>query len=147
MSGRPGFDAGKVLAPTGRLRVGAFAGSPLSLTRDPGEIHGLSIDLGREFAKRLGVPFEQRDYQRIAEASRPHERSDMRDQRKTRPGCRVAHPGYGREFRHCEERQRRSNPSLRKWRYGLLPGVYHRAALRADPLVRNNEVERVVATN
>ena len=69
MSGRPGFNAGKVLAPTGRLRVGAFAGSPLSMTRDPatGEIHGLSIDLGREFAKRLGVPFEQRDYQRIAE--------------------------------------------------------------------------------
>jgi polar amino acid transport system substrate-binding protein len=69
VSGRPGFDASKVLAPTGRLRVGAFAGSPLSMTSDPatGEIHGLSIDLGREFAKRLGVPFEQRDYQRIAE--------------------------------------------------------------------------------
>jgi polar amino acid transport system substrate-binding protein len=69
VSDRPGFDAGKVLAPTGSLRVGAFAGSPLSMTRDPatGEIHGLSIDLGREFAKRLGVPFEQRDYQRIAE--------------------------------------------------------------------------------
>jgi polar amino acid transport system substrate-binding protein len=69
VSGRPGFDASKVLAPTGRLRVGAFAGSPLSMTRDPatGKIHGLSIDLGREFAKRLGVPFEQRAYQRIAE--------------------------------------------------------------------------------
>ena len=58
-----------MLAPTGRLRVGAFAGSPLSMTRDAatGEIHGLSIDLGREFARRLGVPFAQRDYQRIAE--------------------------------------------------------------------------------
>jgi polar amino acid transport system substrate-binding protein len=69
VSGRPGFDASEVLAPTGRLRVGAFAGSPLSMTRNAatGEIHGLSIDLGREFAKRLGVPFEQRDYQRIAE--------------------------------------------------------------------------------
>jgi hypothetical protein len=59
----------------------------------------------------------------------------MRDQRKTRPGCRVAHPGYGREFRHCEERQQRSNPSLRKWRYGLLR------------FARNDEVERVGATN
>jgi len=69
VSGRPVFDASKVLAPTGRLRVGAFAGSPLSMTRDAatGEIHGLSIDLGRAFAKWLGVPFEQRDYQRIAE--------------------------------------------------------------------------------
>jgi polar amino acid transport system substrate-binding protein len=69
VSVRPGFDASKVLAPTGKLRVGAFAGSPLSMTRDrtTGEIHGLSIDLGKEFAKRLGVPFEQVDYQRIAE--------------------------------------------------------------------------------
>lgn len=69
MSVRPGFDASKVLAPTGKLRVGAFAGSPLSMAIDgkTGEIHGLSIDLGKEFAKRLGVPFEQLDYQRIAE--------------------------------------------------------------------------------
>ena len=69
MSGRPGFDASKVLAPTGKLRVGAFPGSPLSMARDAttGEIHGLSIDLGQELARRLGVPFEQVDYQRIAE--------------------------------------------------------------------------------
>jgi polar amino acid transport system substrate-binding protein len=32
-----------------------------------GEIHGLSIDLGKAFAKRLGVPFERLDYQRIAQ--------------------------------------------------------------------------------
>jgi polar amino acid transport system substrate-binding protein len=69
VSGRPDLDASKPLAPTGRLRVGAFAGSPLSMTRDPrtGEIHGLSIDLGKAFAMWLGVPFERRDYQRIAE--------------------------------------------------------------------------------
>jgi polar amino acid transport system substrate-binding protein len=69
VSGRPGFDASKVLAPTGRLRVGAVAGSPLSMTTDAAtdETHGLSIDLGREFARRLGVPFVQRNYQRIAE--------------------------------------------------------------------------------
>jgi polar amino acid transport system substrate-binding protein len=69
VNGRPDFDAGKVLAPTGRLRVGAFAGSPLSMARDQstGEIHGLSIDLGKAFAKRLGVPFERLDYQRIAQ--------------------------------------------------------------------------------
>ena len=58
-----------VLAPKGKLRVGAFPGSPLSIARDrrAGEIHGLSIDLGKELAKRLGVPFEQVSYQRIAE--------------------------------------------------------------------------------
>ena len=61
--------AREVLAPKGKLRVGAFAGSPLSMARDrnTGEMHGLSIDLGRELAKRLDVPFEQVSYQRIAE--------------------------------------------------------------------------------
>ena len=61
--------AREVLAPEGKLRVGAFAGSPLSMARDrnAGEMHGLSIDLGRELAKRLDVPFEQVSYQRIAE--------------------------------------------------------------------------------
>lgn len=69
MSSRPDLDARKVLAPTGRLRVGAFPGSPLSMAVDgnTGETHGLSIDLGRELAKRLGVPFEPVGYQRIAE--------------------------------------------------------------------------------
>jgi ABC-type amino acid transport substrate-binding protein len=62
-------NAREVLAPTGRLRVGAFFGSPLSMTRDigTGEVHGLCIDLGRELAKRLDVPFELVGHQRIAE--------------------------------------------------------------------------------
>jgi hypothetical protein len=32
-----------------------------------GEIHGLSVDLGKELAKRLDVPFEQVSYQRVAD--------------------------------------------------------------------------------
>ena len=62
-------EARDVLAPKGKLRVGAFPGSPLSMVRDgkTGELHGLSIDLGKELAKRLDVPFEQVSYQRIAE--------------------------------------------------------------------------------
>src|SRR6266849_2523164 len=61
-------DAREVLAPKGKLRVGAYLGSPLSMVRESktGEIHGLSIDLGKELAKRLDVPFEQVSYQRIA---------------------------------------------------------------------------------
>jgi polar amino acid transport system substrate-binding protein len=35
--------------------------------RRTGETHGLSIELGQELARRLGVPFEQVGYQRIAE--------------------------------------------------------------------------------
>ena len=62
-------NAREVLAPKGKLRVGAYLGSPLSMVRDSktGEIHGLSIDLGKELAKRLDVPFEQVNYQRIAD--------------------------------------------------------------------------------
>jgi polar amino acid transport system substrate-binding protein len=57
-----------ILAPTGKLRVGAFAGSPLSTATDSktGEIHGVCVDLGKELAQRLEVPFEQVNYQNIA---------------------------------------------------------------------------------
>lgn len=59
----------EVLAPTGKLRVGAYPGSPLSMVQDAktGETRGLSIDLGTALAKRLGVPLERVTYQRIAD--------------------------------------------------------------------------------
>ena len=62
-------DQREVLAPKGKLRIGAYLGSPLSMVRDSktGEIHGLSVDLGKELAKRLNVPFEIVNYQRIAD--------------------------------------------------------------------------------
>jgi polar amino acid transport system substrate-binding protein len=62
-------DARDVLAPKGRLRVGVYPGSPTSMVRQSstGEPHGLSLDLGKELARRLGVPFEQVNYQRIAD--------------------------------------------------------------------------------
>jgi polar amino acid transport system substrate-binding protein len=56
------------LAPENKLRVGAYLGSPLSMVRDKsGEMHGISVDLGKELARRLGVTFEQVTYSRIAE--------------------------------------------------------------------------------
>ena len=47
-------------APTGKLRVGLQLNSPTQAVKDPvsGEIKGVGYDLGRELAKRLGVPFE-----------------------------------------------------------------------------------------
>jgi polar amino acid transport system substrate-binding protein len=62
-------DARDALAPMGRLRVGVYPGSPTSMVQQSstGEIHGLSLDLGKELAKRLGVSFEQVNYQRIAD--------------------------------------------------------------------------------
>jgi polar amino acid transport system substrate-binding protein len=62
-------EAREILAPKGKLRVGVYLGSPTSMVRDSktNEVHGLSFDLGRELAKRLGVSFEQVNYQRISD--------------------------------------------------------------------------------
>ena len=50
----------KVLAPTGTLRLGLSLGTPGQMIRDPstGDVRGIGYELGREFARRLGVPFE-----------------------------------------------------------------------------------------
>ena len=57
------------LAPTGKLRVGVYPGSPTSMVTDAktGEKVGVALDLGRELARQLGVPFEPVQYQRVAE--------------------------------------------------------------------------------
>jgi polar amino acid transport system substrate-binding protein len=59
----------KVLAPTGTLRVGVYPGSPTSMVLDPktGQKVGVALDLGRELARQLGVPFEPVEYHRVAE--------------------------------------------------------------------------------
>ena len=48
----------KILAPSGKLRAGYYPGSPTSLIRDASGERGVGFDLGRELARRLGVPFE-----------------------------------------------------------------------------------------
>ena len=69
ISGAFAQDAQAILAPKGKLRVGVYLGSPTSLVHDPktGESHGLSFELGKELARRLHVPFEQVNYQRISD--------------------------------------------------------------------------------
>jgi polar amino acid transport system substrate-binding protein len=51
------------------LRVGVYPGSPTSLLTDPTtkQTHGVTYDLGREFAARLNVPVEYLAFQRIAD--------------------------------------------------------------------------------
>jgi polar amino acid transport system substrate-binding protein len=48
------------LAPTGKLRAAINYGNPVLASRDPqtGEARGVSVDLSRELARRLGVPLE-----------------------------------------------------------------------------------------
>ena len=50
----------QALAPTGTLRVGLQLGSPHNVIRDSvsDEMKGVGFDLGKELARRLGVPFE-----------------------------------------------------------------------------------------
>ncbi len=59
----------QALAPTGELRVGVYPGSPTSMIRDPatGEVKGVSIDLGKELAARLEVPFKIVQFERVAQ--------------------------------------------------------------------------------
>lgn len=69
-TGSKEIDAARaVLAPTGTLRVAVYAGSPTSMVRVPGseEMRGVSVDLGRALAARLGVPAEIVVFQRVAE--------------------------------------------------------------------------------
>ncbi|HZA53216.1 MAG TPA: transporter substrate-binding domain-containing protein [Candidatus Udaeobacter sp.] len=50
----------QALAPTGKLRVGLQLANPLNVIRDSasGEMSGVAFDLGKELARRMGVPFE-----------------------------------------------------------------------------------------
>lgn len=85
-----------VLAPTGKLRVGVFPGSPLSMALDhaTGEMHGLGVDLGKEFAKRLGVPFVPVDFQRIAEVIEAMRAGDVDFTISNATPARAAHVAF-----------------------------------------------------
>ena len=52
------------LAPTGKLRVGLILSNQVLVTKDPGtgELRGVTVNLGKALAQRLGVPFEPVGY-------------------------------------------------------------------------------------
>src|ERR1051326_4625443 len=56
----PTADAARDLAPTGRLRAAINLGNGVLFRSDApsGELRGVSVDLARELARRLGVPIE-----------------------------------------------------------------------------------------
>ncbi len=61
ISTAPTPEARQALAPTGKLRVGLLLGSATHVIRDSaaGELKGgVGFDLGKELARRMGVPFE-----------------------------------------------------------------------------------------
>jgi polar amino acid transport system substrate-binding protein len=59
----------ELLAPTGHLRVGVYAGSPTSMVMDPAshETHGVTYELGKDLAERLHVPVDYVTFPRIAD--------------------------------------------------------------------------------
>jgi polar amino acid transport system substrate-binding protein len=56
----PSAEARQHLAPNGKLRVAFLGTAPTHAIKEPvtGELKGPAIDLGRELARRIGVPFE-----------------------------------------------------------------------------------------
>ena len=61
-------EARQALAPSGKLRVGVYPGSPTSLLRDAaGQARGVTVDLGTELGRRLGVPVELVEFARVAQ--------------------------------------------------------------------------------
>lgn len=66
ISSAPTPEARQALAPTGKLRVG-FLLNPIHGTKDAasGEFKGVAVDLGKELARRAGVPFEPVAYSTV----------------------------------------------------------------------------------
>lgn len=60
-------DVRRVLAPAGELRIAVYAGSPTSLVRRAGSdgVRGVSVEIGRELAARLGVPARLVEFERV----------------------------------------------------------------------------------
>ena len=52
------------LTPTGKLRVGLILSNQVLVSKDPstGELRGVTVNLGKVLAQRLGVPFEPVEY-------------------------------------------------------------------------------------
>jgi polar amino acid transport system substrate-binding protein len=65
----PTPESRQALAPSGKLRVGVYPGSPFSMIRDPvsGETKGIAVELGNALALRLGVPYQQVEFGSPAE--------------------------------------------------------------------------------
>jgi polar amino acid transport system substrate-binding protein len=59
----------QALAPSGVFRVGVYPGSPTSWVKDPktGESVGIALDLGKGMAKRLNVPVQVVEFDRVAQ--------------------------------------------------------------------------------
>jgi polar amino acid transport system substrate-binding protein len=69
MNTSPTPEVRQTLAPTGKLRVGLYLGAPSSVIKDSatGEMKGVGFDLGKDLARRMGIPFEPIVYPAIGD--------------------------------------------------------------------------------
>jgi polar amino acid transport system substrate-binding protein len=95
----------KALAPTGKLRVGLYPGTPTSIVGDlaSGNARGVGYDLGKELAARAGLPFEPVVFTRNAEvlAAAKAGSIDMVFTNATTP--RMAFLDFSRTVFHAEQ--------------------------------------------
>jgi len=67
IAARAQSDAATRLAPTGELRAALIASNPVLVTRgDDGQVGGVSVELARAFAARLGIPVRLMPYENPA---------------------------------------------------------------------------------
>lgn len=60
----PTKDEMQALAPTGKLRAALYLGGPTNVVKEPsGEMKGVGYELGKELARRMGIPYEPVIYQ------------------------------------------------------------------------------------
>lgn len=66
---KPDAQTVATLAPTGKLRIGVYRGSPTSMVVNSktGESKGVALQLGQALAKQLNVPYEIVEFPRLAE--------------------------------------------------------------------------------
>ncbi|MFH9201915.1 transporter substrate-binding domain-containing protein [Streptomyces anulatus] len=124
MTQQPAFpDLTSAFAPGGALRASINLGNPILAHRDPasGEPAGVSVDLAREFGRRLGVPVELVVFERAAlsvDAVRA-ERADI--------GFFAVDPARGEGLRFTAP-------------YVLIEGAY--LVPQASPVSENGQVDR-----
>src|SRR5262249_43445 len=60
----PTHDEMQALAPTGKLRAALYLGGPPNVVKEPsGEMKGVGYELGKELARRMGIPYVPVIYQ------------------------------------------------------------------------------------
>jgi hypothetical protein len=102
----------------------------------PGRIAPRDREIASDERERATLSARLRPRRRATRYSRDIDDRTEKPRRAGYPAC----AGYDGSLRHCEKRKRGSHSFfLFWWRDGLLRETCHRAALRVDPVARNDD--------